>query len=111
DLDAPSELLVLVADELDQFGVGEDLLVDADRERFRVRLRIVDRHVDLEAAEGGAAEPLGELRLLAVRTAAHVEPSVVGARLRAPQVVRLDDEGVALPVADRVAVPLRLRLA
>src|ERR1700719_894801 len=71
DLDAPSELLVLVADELDSLGVGEELLVDADRERFRVRLRVVDRHIDLEAAEGRAMEPLGELCLLAVGTAAH----------------------------------------
>src|SRR5215471_3600848 len=111
DLHPPAKLLVLVADELDELGVRHDLLVDADREWLRVRLRIVDRDVDFEPPERGPAEALCELGLLAVRTAADVEPAVARTVFGAAQVVRLDDERVALPMADGIAVPLRLRVA
>ena len=40
--------LVLGADELAQLVVEDDALIDADDERPRVRLRIVDRHVDFQ---------------------------------------------------------------
>src|SRR5215831_378786 len=111
DFDPPAKLLVFVADELDELGVRHDLLVDANRERLRVRLRIVNRDVDLEPAEGGPAEALREFGLLAVRTAADVEPAVARTVFGAAQVVRVDDERVAVPMADGVAVPLRLRVA
>src|SRR5215470_4196396 len=96
DLHPPAKLLVLVADELDELGVRHDLLVDANRERFRVRLRIVNRDVDLEPAEGGPVESFREFGLLAVRTAADVEPAVARSVFGAAQVVRLDDERVAV---------------
>src|SRR5581483_791547 len=111
DLDPAPELLVLVADELDRLLVGQQPLIHPDRPRLRVRFRILEREIDLQVPVGRPAEPLGELRLAAVRAAVHVEPAVVRAVLRAAQVVRLDDERVALPVADRIAVPPRLRLA
>src|ERR1700730_15690158 len=76
DLDASPELLILVADELDRLLVHHRALVDADGERLRVRFRVLDRDVDLELAEDRAAEALREFRLIAVRTPAHVQPSV-----------------------------------
>src|SRR4030095_369239 len=112
DLDATPELLVLVADELDQLLIGQIALIDPDGPRFRVRLRIVDSYVDLQVPERGAADALSEFRLPAVRAAIDVEPSVVGTVVFcAPQIVGFDDKRVAIPTADRVAVPPGLRLA
>src|SRR5215472_7683282 len=105
DFHAPPELLVLVADELDELVVRRDLLIDAQRQRFRVRLRIVERDVDFQLAVAGPANALGELRPVGIRAAADVEPPVIRARLGSPQVVRVDDKRVAFPASDRVAVP------
>src|SRR5437773_12392946 len=75
DLDAPSELLILVTDELDQLGIGHDLLINPDRKRFRVRLRVIHGHVDCQASEARACKPLSKFCLAAVRTTTHVEPA------------------------------------
>src|SRR5262245_12755861 len=74
DLDAAAELLVLVADELDQLLVGQVALIDPHRPWLGVRLGVLDRHVDLQAAEVQAAEALGDLGLAAVRAAVDVQP-------------------------------------
>ena len=91
--------VVLVADELDQLLVDHDALGDADRERLGVGLRVVDRDRDVQLAEPRPREPLGDLALIGQRTPPHVEPAAVD------EVVRLHHERVALPAADRVAVP------
>src|SRR5688572_26565275 len=72
DLDLLPELLVLVADELDQLFIGQKALIDADGPRLRIRLRIFDRQIDLQVVERRTTEALGEFRLVAVRTAVHV---------------------------------------
>src|SRR5690606_28989666 len=77
----------------------------------RVRLRIVDSEVDLQVAERRTPEALDDLRFPRVRAAVHVEPAVERTVLRTAQVIRLDNEIVAFPVAHGVAVPPRLRLA
>src|SRR5215467_832389 len=100
DFHAPSELLVLVADELDHLVVWRNLLIDPKREWLCVRFRVVERDVDFQLAVCGPANALGELRLVRVRAAADVEPPVGGARLRSPQIVRFDDERVAFPSSD-----------
>src|SRR5262245_1915779 len=71
-------------------------------ERLRIGAGIGDRGHDLELAELGARIALDGLELLRVRMADEVEPEEV------VEPDRLDDERVALPVADRVAVPRRL---
>ena len=111
DLDARPELLVLVADELVRFFVGQEALVNTHGERLGVGLRIFDCNVDLQLAECRTAKPLDEFRLITVWTAADVEPRVIRAALSPTQVICLDDEGVPFPPADRVAVPPGLRLA
>src|SRR4030095_8926299 len=58
DLDLSPELLILVADELDRLLVHRHALIDADRERLRVRLRVLDSHVDFELAEEGGGGAL-----------------------------------------------------
>src|SRR5262249_36769644 len=111
DFDSVPELLVLVADELDQFLIGKISLVHTDSERFRVGLWIFNRDVDLEMTERRAPDSFGEFRLLAVRTAVDIQPTVERAVFRPAQVVGFDHERVAFPVPDRVAVPPRLRIA
>src|SRR5438105_4583500 len=111
DLHAASELVVLVADELDELVVGRDLLIHANGKWFRVGLRVVDCDVDFQLAVCGTADTLDEPGLVRVRAAAHVEPSVVGARLRSPQIVGFDHERVAFPASRRVAVPEWLHTA
>jgi hypothetical protein len=109
DLHTAAELLVLVVDEPNRLLVDENALVDAHGERLRVGLRVLDRHVDLQLSESRPPEALGELHLLAVRAAAHVEPPVVRSIFSTAEIVRLDDQRVAFPAADRIAVPPRFR--
>src|SRR5689334_16040185 len=91
--------VVLQAHELEQFLIGHDPLVVANRPRRRVELRIVDGDIDLHAAISRAAEPLRNFRRVAERRAEHVEPAVVA------QARGFDDQRVLVPVAYRIAVP------
>src|SRR6185436_2112147 len=111
NFDLPSELLVFIAFELNQLLIDDEPLIDANRPWLRVRLRIVQRVVELQMIERRPADPLRHLCLLAVRAAVDVEPSVVRAVFGAAQIVRLDDQRVAFPVSDRVPVPPGLRLS
>src|SRR6185312_8765090 len=90
--------ILIYTHELTQLRVRHEAAVDDGIERFRIGLRIVDRDLDLEVAEVQPADALGELRRARQRAAAHVEPAVIH------QPRRFDDERVAVPVADRVAV-------
>ena len=113
----PSEWIVSRAYGLDRRNYGEwaneqyDALIDAHRERLRVRLRILDGDVHLQVAVGRPLAAVRELRLLGVWAAVDFEPAVVRAVLSSSQIVRFDHEVIALPVSDRVAVPKRLRFA
>ena len=84
--------LVLVTDELEELGVGEQPGVRCRRPRARGR-RVGDRQLDLELTEARAAEPFDDRQLVARRKAAVVEP------LLAVQAARFDDELVAFPAA------------
>ena len=84
--------------------IEQDLMVDPDGERLGIRLRVVDRDVDGHVAEIGAAIPLRDLAFLGHRAAEDIEPHVVA------EADRLDDERVAFPVPDRVAVPPGLQI-
>src|SRR5215471_12503663 len=94
--------LVLVANELDQLLIERELVAHANREGLRVRLRVVDRHVDLEVTVVRSPPPLGHLALRRHRAALNVEPHIVA------ETDRLDDERIAFPVTDGVAIPPRL---
>src|SRR5436190_2233854 len=104
DLDALPKLLVFIADGLNRFFVRQEPLIDAHREGFRVRLGVLDRDIDLQLAEDWTTESLCEFRLVAVGTAAHVEPTVGRSGFGTPQVIRLHHERVPFPSSDRVAV-------
>src|SRR5262245_26032833 len=95
-------LLIFVANELDELGIREQLLIDSYRERFFISHWIFNGYVNLKRAVIGPAEALRHLTGARQRAALHVEPDVV------PEPDGLDDELVAFPVADRIAVPPRL---
>src|SRR5678816_891435 len=82
--------VVLLADELDEVFIFPEPPVDADRPRFRVGFRIVDRDIDLDAPVLRAAEFLGDLSAAREGRALDVQPSFV------PQTDRLDDKRIAL---------------
>src|SRR4051812_23000545 len=104
DFDALPELLVLIADEFDRFLIDKPL-IDAYGERLGIRLRVFDLHVDFELSERGPSKAFSEMRLLAVGTAANIEPAIVRTGLCSTQVVGFDNERIAFPVSDGVAVP------
>src|SRR5213083_2147074 len=109
DLYAPAELLVLVADKLHRLFVGLESLIDPHGKWLCIGLGIVDGDIDLEFPKYRTAESLDESRFLAVGTAVHVQPAIIRSGFRTPQIVRLDNERVAFPSSDRVAVPPRCR--
>ena len=73
----PHELLVLETVLVDDFGVRDDLLLQADGPRPRIRLRMVHRDFDVQMAEIRAGDPLADLTRARQRTAAEAEPQVV----------------------------------
>src|SRR5215831_13048838 len=95
---------VLEAVVLEQIGVGQELFDDAEANRLREGLRIRDRDRQIEMTVVAAAEALLDAHVLAVARAARVEPAaIVEAR-------GVDDQRVAFPAADRVALPYRRRI-
>src|SRR5688572_26695514 len=95
-------LVVLFADALDQIGTRYEPPAQPDRPGLRVRLRIIDGDVDIDAPDGGPREALGHAQRLGRGKTAHVEPRL------AVLSDRLDDEGVILPPADGIPHPGRL---
>src|SRR5678815_1160687 len=100
DLDATTELLVLVTDEFDQLLIRQVSLIDAHGPWLGVGLRILEGRVDLQLPELRPSNAFGELRFAAIRTAIDVQPSIPGTVFRTTQVVGLDDERVAVPRAN-----------
>src|SRR5262252_3548979 len=96
--------LVLIANELDQLLIERKLVAHANGERLRVRFRVVDRYVDFEVTVVRSPPALGHLALRRHRAALDVEPHVVA------EADSLDDERIAFPVTDGVAVPPRLKI-
>src|SRR5436190_5560367 len=90
---------VLVTDELDQLGVGVQLLVHSNREGVCVSRWIFNSYVDLQRPVVQPLEPLRQFGLASQWAALDVEPHVVA------KPDGLDDQRVAFPVPDRVAVP------
>src|SRR4051812_5899721 len=99
-----ARLLVLVADELDHFVFRRQPLRDPHGPRLGIRLRIVHRDVDPQCSVIHPRETLGQLQLVGERAAVDVEPPAVA------EPARLDDQRVALPLADRIALPRRVRV-
>src|SRR5690349_1549624 len=70
-------LLVLQTELVDELGVHFKSLPHLHGERAGIHLRIVDGDFEFERPEVRPAHPLGHLRPVAHRAAAHVDPHVV----------------------------------
>src|SRR4029434_10796925 len=92
-------LVVLLTNALDQIRVWHESPRQLHVPRFRIRHRVVDRHVDVDAPDVWPRETLDHPQRLGPWKAPHVE-----ARL-AILAYRFDDEGVAFPMADGVSHP------
>src|SRR5438105_2244304 len=97
----PGVPVVFAADELLQLDVRRQRGVDSSCPRLPKRSRIVEGDRDLEMAEIGAAQPLGDVKLVAVRLALEIEPPAVA------KANRINHQRVAVPGADLVAKPER----
>src|SRR6266498_5858373 len=97
-------LVVLRAHVLEQFRIGLQRQRQRHHPRTRVRLRIIDGDLDVHMAEVFATESLGHAEILRRRMAEVVEPHVLD------EAGRADDEVVALPFADRIPEPRRVRI-
>src|SRR5690242_5329539 len=93
---------VLLANELDQFRVEHDPLVNRDGPRLGVGLGIVDGDLDFQMSEIRTPETLDDPAGLGQRAALYIQPAHIF------EVRRLDGERLAFPVASRVAEPPRL---
>src|SRR5262249_4781700 len=76
-------ILVVLADPIEQLGIGKIFPTDVCRPRLCVGLGIVDGYAHLHVAEVRPAEALDYVQCIAMRMAAIVEPSL-----------RMDADGV-----------------
>src|SRR3984893_14198005 len=97
---------LVVAVRIEELGVRLEEQDDLVRPRFQVRLGIVDGHGLFQVTEIDTPPAFGHLQRVAVRVG-HVraEPAAIA------ESNALDHEHLALPVADRISQPGRLRLA
>src|SRR4030095_269267 len=93
-----------LTDELNQFSIGIDALIQLDGPWLRVRLGIVDSDLDFQVAVVRPSKPLCDFGCRSHRAATNVQPDVVDAARW------LHDQRISFPLPDRVAVPPRLRI-
>src|SRR5437867_3297037 len=92
-------LFVFQTYKFEQLGIGYENLVHLESPRLGVGLGIVDRDLGFQVSEVHPAEPLRNLGGIRQRVAFSVQP------LPVPKAGCLHDQGVALPLSDRVTVP------
>src|SRR5262245_37563097 len=93
------EVFVVLAHPVKQLGIGHQLPLERNTPWLCVRLGIVDRDLHVHSSDVHAPEALDNVQRFAVRMTGIVQPRLfMNAR-------RVDDEGVALPAADRIAEP------
>src|SRR5687768_4620667 len=97
----PLDVLLVLADVLDDLGIRKQSEWNRDAPGLRVGLRVVDRELDLQVPEILAPEALGHAHRFR-----HGMPAVVQPGL-AVEPDGVDDEDVAVPFADRITEPRR----
>src|SRR4029079_14894348 len=85
------ELLALGADFVDQLSIRGELLAQRNTPRPGIRLRIVDRHFNLEMAKVGPVDALANRGGLGYHAAVPIYPDVVA------ESVGVDDQRVVRP--------------
>src|ERR1051325_7193252 len=100
---------IVLAEVLHQLGVRHQDEMDRIRlPRTRVRLRVVDLHLEIQVSEVDSLEPLCRLQRVGVRVAVVIEPTALLPVSAALESSGIDDERVAFPATDGVAVPRRI---
>src|SRR5580704_36589 len=77
---------------------------ELDGECFGVHLGVVDGYLDIHVAEVAPVEPFRQVQALAVRMAHTIQPAPI------VESDGVHDKRVALPSADRISQPQRLRI-
>src|SRR5215472_15245899 len=95
---------VLRAHVLQNVAIRYQHLFRLHREWLRVRLEIVDSQLQIHMAEITPSEPLPNPQLLALRVPKRIQPALV------VESFRIHDQDIALPMADRITHPGRLRI-
>src|SRR6185436_14899892 len=95
-------LLVFQTGVFEEIGIEREMLVEANRPRSRVGLRIVNRDFDLEPSERRPPEFFREPRGVGQRAAVEVGPQAV------PEPGGRDDERVFVPLPRRISAPRRI---
>src|SRR5579863_446177 len=94
--------LVLIADELDQVGIGNQLRMQFGFPRFRVCFRVVDGELNVHVAEVAPVDSFGQVHPVAGRIAPPRKPGLP------VESVGFNHQGVAFPVTGRIAHPGRI---
>src|SRR5581483_8663317 len=92
-------VFLVFADAFDEFGVCKQIEWNLHRPGLRVSLWVIERKLHIQMPEIRTAEPLGDAKRLRVRMARIVEPTLV------VEANRLGNEGITVPMADRIAEP------
>src|SRR5579872_4948634 len=94
-------LIVLVANILNDFGVGKKRGVAIEGERPGVSGGIVDGDIKIQMIQIGSAVAFGHVQFFSVGMGGEIEPELV------VEAYGIDYQGVAFPLSDGVAVPSR----
>ena len=89
----------VLADAFDELGVRVQLEGKIHSPGLRVRLRIIERHLDIEVAEVAAVKTFGHAKGVGMGMSVIIEPA---------SIIESDgfgDERVAFPVADAISEP------
>src|SRR6266581_8546104 len=92
-------IFFVLADAFDELGVRVQLEGKIHRPGFRVRLWIIERHLDIEVAEVAAVKTFGDAKGVGVGMSVIIEPAPI------IESVGFGDERVAFPVADAISEP------
>src|SRR5580704_16871757 len=103
-VDQVREVRIVVADELADLFLRSKLGYSLEGPGSREDAGVFDRNLGLEVAEVGPPVALDHMQLIGVRVRILIQPHLVG------EIDAIDDERVAVPTSDGIAVPQEIRL-
>src|SRR5215467_8993967 len=93
------KVLVVFAYPVQEFSVWQVFPRNHHRPGLGVRLRVIDRYLDVQMTEIATTEALNDVQGVAVRMTGVIQPSLF------VDASRIDYECVAIPFSNRVAEP------
>jgi len=91
--------LVFLADEFQKFSVGLQSQIDVHLPGFRIRLRIVDRHLQIHVSKVSPVESFDQMKLFGCGVPRLIQPELT------VRTGRFHDERVSFPLADGESLP------